>query len=94
MRAAIVAAAGEAIEVVDDLDIDEPRAGEALIAVDACGVCGSDLSLLTGKMAHPMPMVLGHEACGRVVAGKPAGSAGAAASPPATTVAARMADGA
>ena len=46
MKAAIVTEAGGSVEVVDDLDIDEPRSGEALIAVDACGVCGSDLSLL------------------------------------------------
>lgn len=68
MRAAIVTAAGGGVDIVEDLEIDAPRAGEALIAIDACGVCGSDLSLLTGKMAHPLPMVLGHEACGRVVA--------------------------
>ncbi|MPZ72480.1 MAG: alcohol dehydrogenase catalytic domain-containing protein [Nitriliruptorales bacterium] len=68
VKAAIVTEAGAAIEIVSDLEIDQPRTGEALIAIDACGVCGSDLSLLTGKMAHPTPMVLGHEACGTVVA--------------------------
>ena len=68
MRAAIVTAAGGPVDVIDDLEIDEPRTGEALIAIDACGVCGSDLALQSGKMPFALPMVLGHEACGRVVA--------------------------
>ena len=68
MRAAIVTEAGGSVEVIDDLDVDEPQRGEALVEIDACGVCGSDLSLLTGKMPFAMPMVLGHEACGRVAA--------------------------
>ena len=68
MKAAIVSTAGEAVEIVDDVEVDEPRAGEALVAIDACGVCGSDLALMTGKMPFPLPMVLGHEACGRVTA--------------------------
>jgi Zn-dependent alcohol dehydrogenase len=68
VRAAIVTEQGGGVGIVDDLDVDEPRAGEALVAVDACGVCGTDLSLLSGKMPFPTPMVLGHEAAGRVVA--------------------------
>lgn len=66
MRAAIAAGTDE-VQIVDDLDVDEPQRGEALVEIDACGVCGSDLALLSGKMPFPMPMVLGHEACGRVV---------------------------
>ena len=66
MRAVIVTEAGGAVGVVDDVSVDEPRAGEALVAIDAAGVCGSDLSLQSGKMPFALPMVLGHEACGRV----------------------------
>lgn len=68
MRAALVTEAGGAVKIVDDVEVDEPRSGEALIDIDACGVCGSDLALMSGKMPFPLPMVLGHEACGRVVA--------------------------
>ena len=68
MRAALVTEAGGAVTVVDDLEVDAPRPGEALVAVDAAGVCGTDLSLQTGRMPYPMPMVLGHEAAGRVLA--------------------------
>ena len=68
MKAAIVTESGGSVDIVDDIDVDEPRAGEALIAIEACGVCGSDLSLQSGKMPFATPMVLGHEACGRVEA--------------------------
>jgi len=36
--------------------------GEALIAVEACGICGSDLNVVAGQ--HPRaraPLTLGHE---------------------------------
>jgi Zn-dependent alcohol dehydrogenase len=65
---AIVTEAGGPVTIVDDIEIDEPRTGEALIELTAAGVCGSDLSLRDGKMANPMPLLLGHEATGRVVA--------------------------
>ncbi len=45
-----------------------PGEGEALIKVEACGFCGSDLGILSGL--HPRakaPLTLGHEFCGRVV---------------------------
>lgn len=64
---AIVTEVGGEVRIVDDIEIDEPRAGEALVELTAAGVCGSDLSLRSGKMANPMPLLLGHEATGRVV---------------------------
>lgn len=42
--------------------------GEALVQVEACGICGSDLNIFTG--VHPRarpPLTPGHEFCGRVV---------------------------
>lgn len=41
--------------------------GEALVRVDACGFCGSDLGIVSGL--HPRarpPLTIGHEFCGRV----------------------------
>jgi Zn-dependent alcohol dehydrogenase len=67
MRAALVTDITAPTVVVDDLAVDEPRTGEALIAIEAAGVCGSDLALSTGKMPFPLPMVLGHEAAGRII---------------------------
>ena len=43
-------------------------AGEALIQVEACGFCGSDLNIVAGT--HPRaraPLTLGHELSGRIV---------------------------
>ncbi len=47
----------------------QPSAGEVLIAVEACGVCGADVSDIerTGPASQP-PRVPGHEVVGRVVA--------------------------
>jgi alcohol dehydrogenase len=65
---AIVRETGGPVELVDDIAIDEPREGEALVELSVAGVCGSDLHLQRGVMASPMPLLLGHEASGRVVA--------------------------
>ncbi len=66
-QAAVLEVAGGEVVVVDDVEIDEPRAGEALVALDRAGVCGSDLAILTGRAPHALPVLLGHEATGRVV---------------------------
>ncbi|GBD15084.1 S-(hydroxymethyl)glutathione dehydrogenase [bacterium HR25] len=51
---------------VEELDLEEPRAGEVLVRVAACGVCHSDLHFLDGLVPLPSPCVLGHEAAGVV----------------------------
>lgn len=59
------------------VDIREPTPGpdEALIEVEAAGICGTDLHIAdwTGgydAMTPAMPVTLGHEFCGRVVGGE------------------------
>ena len=42
-------------------------AGEALIRVECCTLCGSDLHTITGKRTEKTPTILGHEICGIVV---------------------------
>ena len=54
--------------VVEQIDIEAPRHGEATIRLAACGVCHSDLSATNGTIAYPLPLVLGHEAAGVVTA--------------------------
>ncbi|WP_255315583.1 zinc-binding dehydrogenase [Trueperella pecoris] len=44
-----------------------PRDGEVLIKVAACGMCHSDLHVIGGKIAFPVPCVLGHEVTGEIV---------------------------
>ena len=46
-----------------------PGPGQALVRIEACGVCGSDLFLQKGGFgAEKLPVVPGHEAAGRVEA--------------------------
>lgn len=49
--------------------LPEPGPGEALVRIEACGVCGSDLFLQEGGFGKDkFPIVPGHEASGRVEA--------------------------
>ena len=50
-----------------ELDLDPPGPGELLVKVEAAGICHSDLSVVDGSRVRPTPMLLGHEAAGRVV---------------------------
>jgi S-(hydroxymethyl)glutathione dehydrogenase/alcohol dehydrogenase len=68
MRAALLEASEKPLEVVNDIDIEDPRAGEVLVRVSHCGVCHSDLSLTDGTFPVMAPTVLGHEAAGVVEA--------------------------
>lgn len=51
------------------LELPDPQAGagEVLIAVEACGVCRTDLHILEGEVSARPPVILGHQAAGRVV---------------------------
>jgi threonine dehydrogenase-like Zn-dependent dehydrogenase len=47
-----------------------PEAGEILVKVEAVGICGSDMHAYHGFDARrPPPLILGHEAAGRIVGG-------------------------
>jgi NDMA-dependent alcohol dehydrogenase len=52
--------------VVESIAVDPPKRGEATVKLGACGVCHSDLSAITGTIALPLPLVLGHEGAGVV----------------------------
>lgn len=68
MRGAVLRNVGEALEIRDDLELDDPGPGEVRVRIAASGVCHSDLSLQDGTIPHPMPCVPGHEGAGEVVA--------------------------
>ena len=55
VRAAVLRAAGQAVEMADVV-LDEPRAGEVEVAITAAGVCGSDLHVVVGDWDVPMPV--------------------------------------
>ncbi|MGW3647025.1 Zn-dependent alcohol dehydrogenase [Streptomyces sp. NPDC000878] len=59
---------GKQVQIVDDLEVRDPGAGEVLVAVSAAGLCHSDLSVVDGTIPFPVPVVLGHEGAGVVEA--------------------------
>ncbi|KDE06356.1 hypothetical protein MVLG_03265 [Microbotryum lychnidis-dioicae p1A1 Lamole] len=46
--------------------VDDPRRGEVLVKMIACGVCHSDLSVQSGVLPGQFPSCLGHEGAGIV----------------------------
>ena len=66
MQAALLETAGTPLVVVDDIEIEEPRFGEVLVRVSACGLCHSDISVIDGLPDTLSPMIVGHEASGTV----------------------------
>lgn len=71
MKAAVLERAGElervALLVMRDVPAPEPGAGEVLIAVQANGVCRTDLHLAEGEVRAPLPRIPGHQIAGRVI---------------------------
>ncbi|BAW08524.1 alcohol dehydrogenase catalytic domain-containing protein [Nocardia seriolae] len=53
---------------ISDLELGEPGPGELLVRIEAAGLCHSDLSVVDGNRVRPVPMLLGHEAAGRIEA--------------------------
>jgi len=51
---------------LDELPIPEPQAGEALIRLHACGVCGSDIPRIFETGTYHFPTVPGHEMAGEI----------------------------
>ncbi len=47
--------------------LPELKAGEVLIRVTCCTICGSDLHTYEGRRSTPLPTILGHEILGEVV---------------------------
>jgi S-(hydroxymethyl)glutathione dehydrogenase / alcohol dehydrogenase len=66
-RAAVMLEPGRPLEV-EEVELHDPKAGEALLRIEAAGVCHSDLHWMLGHVGGPLPVVLGHEGCGTVVA--------------------------
>src|SRR5688572_2615420 len=64
-RGAVLFEPGRPLEICE-IDVEPPRAGEALVRMAAAGVCHTDLHVMQGKFAAPLPAVLGHEGAGVV----------------------------
>src|SRR3990172_9200941 len=53
---------------IEELELEPPRAGEALVKYAYTGYCHSDLSNVKGRLGMSLPMVAGHECAGIVEA--------------------------
>jgi S-(hydroxymethyl)mycothiol dehydrogenase len=65
---AVVAMAKDAPVTVQTIVVPDPGPGEALVKVQACGVCHTDLHYREGGIGDDYPYLLGHEAAGIVEA--------------------------
>ena len=63
----VLAAPGEV--ALEEIGVDAPGPGEVLIRIEATGVCHSDLHVIEEDgWGHALPVLLGHEGAGTVVA--------------------------
>src|SRR5487761_949368 len=67
VRGVVAPGKGEPVQVTEVL-VPEPGPGEALVRVQACGVCHTDLHYKMGGIGDDFPYLLGHEAAGVVEA--------------------------
>src|SRR3954464_957201 len=66
-RGVIARSKGKPVEVVD-VQVPDPGPGEALVEIQSCGVCHTDLHYREGGINDDFPFLLGHEAAGVVEA--------------------------
>ena len=65
---AVIARAKGAPVTVETIVVPDPGPGEALVQIQACGVCHTDLHYREGGINDDFPFLLGHEAAGVVEA--------------------------
>ncbi|MBT4984577.1 MAG: S-(hydroxymethyl)mycothiol dehydrogenase [Ilumatobacter sp.] len=65
VRGIIAKAKGEPV-TLETIVIPDPGPGEAVVAIQACGVCHTDLHYREGGINDEFPFLLGHEAAGIV----------------------------
>src|SRR4051794_22840323 len=67
VRGVVARGKGEPV-TVETILVPDPGPGEALVRVQACGVCHTDLHYREGAINDDFPFLLGHEAAGTVEA--------------------------
>jgi S-(hydroxymethyl)mycothiol dehydrogenase len=67
VKGVIARSLGAPVELVD-IVVPDPGPGEAVVQVQACGVCHTDLHYREGGINDEFPFLLGHEAAGVVEA--------------------------
>ncbi|MFI1722706.1 S-(hydroxymethyl)mycothiol dehydrogenase [Streptomyces sp. NPDC020489] len=63
---AVVAQGKNAPVSLETIVVPDPGPGEALVRIEACGVCHTDLHYKQGGISDDFPFLLGHEAAGVV----------------------------
>ena len=63
MKAAVLYEINQPL-VIEEIERDDPKAGEVMIKLVATGVCHSDVHYYTGDVPREMPIILGHEGAG------------------------------
>lgn len=66
MKAAVLRDVATGMQI-EEILTPRPKEGEVLVKVSACGMCHSDLHVIGGAIAFPLPCVLGHEVAGEIV---------------------------
>jgi S-(hydroxymethyl)glutathione dehydrogenase/alcohol dehydrogenase len=74
-QAAVLHGPGQKLQI-QTVETDGPGPGEVLVRIGAAGLCHTDLEVIEGQLAYPMPIVLGHEAAGTIAAVGPGGDPG------------------
>ena len=64
----VIAMEQDAPVTIENIIIPDPGPGEAVVAIQACGVCHTDLHYREGGINDEFPFLLGHEASGVVEA--------------------------
>jgi S-(hydroxymethyl)mycothiol dehydrogenase len=67
VRGVVARGKGEPV-AIETIVVPDPGPGEALVDVQACGVCHTDLHYREGGINDDFPFLLGHEAAGVVAA--------------------------
>ena len=67
VQGVVARAKGEPVSI-ETINVPDPGPGEALVQVQACGVCHTDLHYREGGINDDFPFLLGHEAAGVVEA--------------------------
>jgi S-(hydroxymethyl)mycothiol dehydrogenase len=65
VRAVVAKAKGQPVSI-ENILIPDPGPGEAVVQIQACGVCHTDLHYREGGINDDFPFLLGHEAAGIV----------------------------
>jgi Zn-dependent alcohol dehydrogenase len=67
VKAAVLQRTGQRLAIME-VGLLPPGSQELTVQIGASGVCQSDLSVIEGALPSPLPVVMGHEGAGTVVA--------------------------